>query len=221
MSCTGDYGRYNYDGDQLWRRNYYDRGYVHQNEGALMILGKDKRLWLYNPMNLEWKVHDPDGRLHKSGTYPDEIYAACVGTNGRLYVANKMTIYCYEDWDQYVWSRYMGQYLDDMVMDIDNHLYVAQLYTFRDRTRDAAERNDQNIFVLNPDDGTTIAEFSDLGVNTDILDYINEEQYESVENSFLAIGDDGKLAFLHRSGLLQVYHPILRVWSLVVYEFES
>jgi len=96
---------------------------------------------------------------------------------------------------------------DAMVMDADGYLYVVQLYSHQSAARDGAERNDQKIFILDPENGRTVSTFEHLRVSNDILRYINEEDHSSTDNSYLAIGADGHLVFLHRSGLLQVYEP--------------
>ena len=214
---TWDIYQFSLSGVEQWSRNVWDRGYM-DNESVLPpILGKDRRIWVYCPNSLEWWIIDPEtgGGIYKSGTYDSKIYAACAGTDGRLYVATKRDVTCYKDWDEEVWKANFGQYIDDMIMGADDKLYLVQLYSYHSTTGMAIDVNDQKIFTLDPSNGAIINEFEGIGVDRDVLDYIDQEDYESINNSFLAIGDKSRLAFLHRSGLIQVYSPTIEIMYFI------
>jgi hypothetical protein len=210
-----------FGGDIIWTDYLWERGYTPHYTGALLMLGHDRRPWVYCPIDFSWRVFNRDGTVYKQGAFDGPIRAACIGVDGRLYLAFKRTVHCYDDWDEHQWSMFVGEYIDDMVMDIDNFIYAVTLYTYRSSLEDGTEINNQKILVLDPEDGSIVTSFSDLGVNTDILNYINEEDRESIDNSYLAIGENRSLAFLHRSGLLQVYNPSLQVWTFIDLEAGS
>jgi hypothetical protein len=70
----------------------------------------------------------------------------------------------------------------------------------------------QKILTLSPDDGRIINTVENLGVNTEVLEMIQRqggtEGGGTHGMSCLAVGKEGKLAYLHASGLLKLYKPV-------------
>jgi len=204
--------KFDFEGSKLWEKELRFIGASRDDApgGYLApIIGNDSRVWVYTPRDRGWRVYNQNGTLYLHGNYEGRIFSACLGSNGHLYVTTRMSAYCYKEWIEEVWHKHLGPTVDDMIMDSKDNLYFAQLYTFRDRAGDRGERNDQYIYVVEPEEGRLEATFDGIGVDTDILDYINENRYLGIEHSYLAIGEDGQLALLHRSGLLQVFDPIM------------
>jgi hypothetical protein len=124
----------------------------------------------------------PDGSIYKSGGYgiDEDPLAACYGSDGRLYIATKGGVNCYQDGDDLQWStNFPGpDTLRCMVMDADNVIYGA---------------SSDKLYVLEGSSGNILATLP-ITVTGELGTF-----------SSLAIGDGGKLIWLNSRGRLKVF----------------
>ena len=123
-----------------------------------------------------------DGSIYKSGGYgvDEDPLAACYGSDGRLYIAAKGGVNCYQDGDDLQWSTHLPgpDSLRCMAMDADNVIYGA---------------SSSKLYVLEGSSGNILATLPITVAG------------EAGAFSSLAIGDDGKLIWLNSRGYLKVF----------------
>ena len=141
-------------------------------------------------------VVNADGTIYKYGKYANRSMPriACLGGNGVLYIAfEDGTVAGYQDWDQLVgeWQTPAENGIHDMIMDKDNWIYIAYTaYGLLDLGKATY------LSVLHPLKGESKKTFK-IEVPSEWVD-------SDVE---LAIGEDGKLFYLHSAGYLKEYSP--------------
>jgi hypothetical protein len=170
------------------------------------IIGHDGRVWVNDPFNREFYIYNRDGTLYKLGSYDhlrpyyNPPTAACVGGDGRFYVAVFQDIVCFDDWTNEVWRTTIGydRSIQDMIMGEDDTIYVLYIHMPQDGSDGVSYFH--KWISLNPANGNTITEL-DIGV---------PEEYEGGGGE-LAIGEDGKLLYLNHKGYLAVFSPGLPI----------
>ncbi len=205
------------DGVSEWSRPYTNLISPQSESEFGPMVGRDRRIWVYTHAGAGWQVFNEDGTTYKSGSYGERIRAACIGTDGRLYIATKTNVKCFDDWSVQVWDKPFGRYIDDMIMDSDDRIYVSKMYYYRSTSGREIEQYDQNIHVIDPSDGRTIFTAYDLGIDVDVVGMITDAEGGGFGMSCLAICENNRLAFLHANGVLHVYNPFLIAYFTPLY----
>lgn len=195
--------RINPDGTTAWTFQFpVKTGDDFTDTGIGPICGADGRIWvsaksttaqLRMKAGLPYIVLNNDGSKYKSGGFGDKgaPAAACYGGDNRLYVGfSDAVVSCYNDWNEEVWSTTLvssGDDLLDMVMDVDNNIYVAY-------TAWGAQTMGEGCYVsvINSTDGSV--------KKTQLID-IPEQWSDSPTE--LAIGEDRTLFLLNSAGYLK------------------
>ena len=196
--------RYDPDGNNTWCAEFKEptEKWAY-GEDLGPIIGQDGRVWVNDPFTKEFYVYNQDGTVYKQGDYSMlrtgfcTPTAACVGSDGRFYVAVFQDIVCYDDWTDEVWRMRNGydRSIQDMIMGQDDMIYVLYIHM----PGGGGASYSHKWISLNPADGNTITEL-DIGV---------PEEYEGGGGE-LAIGEDGKLLHLNHTGYLAVFSPGLQ-----------
>jgi outer membrane protein assembly factor BamB len=193
--------KFSWDGDRVWSRflPYHERWSETRAPFLGPILGRDGTVWVMDYHDHRYYyVYDQDGArikgdLRGHGSHP---YAACVGRNGRFYVASAdNNVTCYENWDEPVWRRRIfdeGE-IGDMIMGGDDKIYVCNSYRYTGESY----RLEYKWLSLDPDTGGTIHEQIISGATGIAL----------CAGHGLAVGEGGRLIGLHSAGFLTVNSP--------------
>jgi hypothetical protein len=197
--------QYDWDGNNTWHIEFTTPG-TDLPRGTHLgpIIGTDNRVYVNDPYNSEFYIYNPDGSLYSEGVYTDyhthyynnDPRAACVGSDGRFYVACFTDVICFENWTDEVWRASIGEemYLQDIVMGSNDIIYA--LYQTRKGIQPGGA--EFHWVSLRPADGSTIVD-----VDIEVL-----EQFWAVAYGELAIGQDNKLIYLNHSGYLAVFEPL-------------
>lgn len=180
-------------GDELWKTQLI--GDVHaeqkQRETFGPILGTDNRIWLNDAMEARWYIIDYDGNIVESDWFHGHSpVAVCLRNDGALFIAyddQSAVQYYSSDWtDEHITYQYEGP-LVDMICDGDGTVYFCYLN----------ENNSAYLWRSLLDDPYLTSVY---GVDTGIPSDLCDPEY-GVD---MAIGEGGKLIFLHEKGWLTV-----------------
>ena len=162
------------------------------------IIGNDGRVWVNLPWSKKYEVYNKDGSLHKEGSYSEyhsnHIKGACVGGDGRFYVAGWFDVQCFSDWNNLEWHLEFDHSIRilDMAMGKDNTLYI--LYG-----TDGEGLHDTTYHwtSLDPADGSIIYE-ADIQV---------PQFFQAWSKGEIAIGEKNRLIILLHTGYMAIFEP--------------
>ncbi len=177
------------------------------------VIAPDGNIWAFIGASTRWIVYHSNGDLMKTGSYAEMPRAVSQDTDGNFYVAFKNKVTCYRNYNSVVWNQPFDKYVDDMIMGMDNKLYVC--YIGRVQTHPGFPyEHYAHLDTLDPTDGHRI-NTEILDVEPQFIDFIDEETPVFGASS-LAISEGGKIAFLHVSGVVQIFNPILTVVGVLL-----
>ena len=186
--------KFSSNGTEQWKTQLVANVHAEQRTREIYgpILGTDNRIWLNDAMEAKWYIFDYNGNIVESDWFHGHSpVAACMRADGTLFIAyddQSAVQYYSSDWtNEHITYQYDGA-LVDMICDGDGTVYFCYL----------SGDGDSYLWRSLLDDPYLTSIY---GVDTGIPSYLCDPEY----GVGMAIGEGGKLIFLHEKGWLSVF----------------
>jgi len=218
IECPSKLYKYNNEGELQWFVELPWDFHLMKYDYYGPVIDRHNRIWVHHDKKTRWRVYDRDGTIYKEGDYGFRPRAICMDTRGRTYIADDDAVTCFDDYDEQVWTSVVCKpYIDDLAIGQDGNIYLTSIG--RHDGVDGVEYTAE-LVTISSDDGRTLNK-APLDIDHDVIDYIQEikeDNYVTRQYANIAIGELGKVAVLHASGVLEVFTPPFLQLDLAIFE---